>query len=148
MYTKDLPPSLSRSQLSKTPTRTKTGRRSLAKLEGSATKYQHLPRDDSSSDSDGDDDNTTKPPVGETGEEIATVKKVPTYVDLDFVGASQAAGKPATQSGGESQNYAKLDYSKLPARSPPSPPSPPLLPPHTPQVAEHIPKRKASIVEI
>ena len=124
------------SQLPRTPPAPPSAKgRTLSELEGSTTKYQHLPKDDdssgSSSDSDGEDEEKTlkhekaKPTEGEaeaTQGEVVRGKKLSTYVDLDFVGATPDKPVPQIESG--RGNYAKIDYSKQP------PPPPPPVPPH------------------
>ena len=108
----------------------------MSKLEGSATKYQHLPKDDESSDSDTEGDKSEKaikPLVIRGVAEEAVGDKKPTYVDLDFVGATAGAGKPPAQRPRQSaarRNYVKIDQSS--GAPPPPPPPPP--PSHTPQI--------------
>lgn len=104
-------------QLSRTPPQSDRGH-PPAELEGSATKYQHLPKDDDSSDSDNEGGNHKT----SAKEETVEGKKVPTYAALDLTALPLATAKPASE-----RNYVKIDHS----RQPPSPPPPP---PHTPEI--------------
>ena len=105
-------------QLSRTPPQSDRGH-PPAVLEGSATKYQHLPKDGDSSDSDNEGGKSSNK------EETVEGKKVPKYVDLDLAALPLASAKPASE-----RNYVKIDHSRQPL----SPPSPPPPPPHTPEI--------------
>ena len=114
-------------------------------LEGSATKYQHLPKDDDSSDA-GDEGKKNIQPLTTRGTEKETsTKENLKYVDVDFLGASPGAGKPQTKRNGDPliqqsarQNYARIDYDKQSSGSPPPPP--PLPPPPPPPSSQCTPQ--------
>ena len=104
---------------------------------GSVTKYQHLPKDDDSSD----EDYEIKAPMGGAGEEADKDKN---YARLDFVGAAVGAGGGVVRKrgGGGERNYAMIVHSE---QAPPRPPIPP--PPPRPARTPHIIVQPASIGE-
>lgn len=112
----------------------------------SASKYQHLPKDDDSNDEEGEV--TIKAETGGAEGKSTEDKKSPSpnYVKLDFGEASGSDAKPSGSS--DQKNYVKIDHSKQPPAvpPPPPPPAPPLI---TPQIAVQrasVPTRRKSCV--
>ena len=121
-----------------------TGGAPTSELLLSASKYQHLPKDDDSSDEeDNEGDTTMKAAEGGAEGKSTKDKKSPNYVRLDFEEAGGSATGEQKLSGSKGRgNYVKIDHSKQALRAPPPPP-PPAPPFVTPQIAVQQPSMQS-----